>query len=70
MYEALGGTRVLVKQNRTTPSDHLAAFRLPTEMLKAIDLLCSKLDLSRSQLIRRCISEYIAIHNETPNRPN
>jgi hypothetical protein len=35
------------------------AFRLPTELLRVIDRWCDENDLTRSQFIRRCITDRI-----------
>ena len=43
---------------RTSPDAH-AAFRLPEELLAVIDSICVEQDLTRSQLFRRSITEYI-----------
>jgi hypothetical protein len=48
-----------LKVFRQTPPDAHAAFRLPKELLVTIDAICSELDLTRSQLFRRSITEYI-----------
>jgi hypothetical protein len=41
------------------PPDAHAAFRLPKELLATIDAVCDELDLTRSQLFRRSIAEYL-----------
>jgi metal-responsive CopG/Arc/MetJ family transcriptional regulator len=40
-------------------ADAHTAFRLPQELLATIDNLCDQLDLTRSQLFRRCVMEYL-----------
>ena len=35
------------------------AFRLPKELLASIDLICNEFDLTRSQLFRRSVTEFI-----------
>jgi predicted transcriptional regulator len=48
-----------VKIFRITPPDAHVAFRLPSELLSKVDLVCENLDLSRSQVLRRAIVEYV-----------
>jgi predicted transcriptional regulator len=45
-----------------TQPDSSTAFRLPKELLETIDLLCDDLDLTRSQVLRRSITEYLKVH--------
>ena len=40
----------------------LTAFRLPRSMLATIDDICAEIDANRSQLIRRSLKEFIAMH--------
>ena len=44
-------------------SDPLTGFRLPKTMLATVDLFCAKQDLTRSQLFRRSIVEYLKNQN-------
>jgi hypothetical protein len=39
--------------------DAHTAFRLPKDWLTAIDTMCKELDLTRSQIFRRSIAEFI-----------
>lgn len=39
--------------------DAHTAFRLPKDLLATIDTICNDLDLTRSQLFRRSITEYL-----------
>jgi predicted transcriptional regulator len=48
---------------RTSHPDSSAAFRLPAELLAIVDTLCGDLDLTRSQLFRRSVTEYIKTHD-------
>jgi hypothetical protein len=48
-----------VKLVRSTPPDAHVAFRLANSMLAAVDVLCDKLDTTRSQFFRGCIRERI-----------
>jgi predicted transcriptional regulator len=43
---------------RIPPSAH-AAFRLSKDLLATIDIICGEFDLTRSQLFRRSVAEYI-----------
>lgn len=43
----------------TERSDRLTAFRLSTKLLAEVDVVRRKLDLTRSQLFRRSIVEFI-----------
>lgn len=47
--------------HQKSPDAH-TAFRLPKELLAKIDTLCDELDLTRSQLFRRSIAEYISAY--------
>ena len=40
-------------------SDRLTAFRLPAKLLSEIDACCESLDLTRSQVYRRAVNEFI-----------
>ena len=44
-------------------SDPLTAFRLPKGLLATVDLLCRQQDLTRSQVFRRSITEYLKRQN-------
>ena len=44
---------------RRTPPDSSTAFRLPKELLSTIDSICDEMDLTRSQLFRRSVTEFI-----------
>jgi predicted transcriptional regulator len=44
-------------------SDPVTAFRLPKRILATIDLICAKQDLTRSQVYRRSIMEYLKNQN-------
>jgi len=46
-----------------TLSDPSTAFRLPKAMLAIVDTICEKQDLTRSQLFRRSITEYLKSQN-------
>ena len=48
-----------MKLFRTTTPNSSTAFRLPKELLSTIDTICNDLDLTRSQLFRRSVTEYI-----------
>ena len=48
-----------MKLFRRTPPNSSTAFRLPKELLSTIDTICNELDLTRSQLFRRSITEFI-----------
>jgi hypothetical protein len=48
-----------LKLVHTTPPDVHVAFRLANSMLTAVDVLCDKLDVTRSQFIRKSIRERI-----------
>jgi hypothetical protein len=39
--------------------DPIAAFRLPAAALKSVDAICKQQDLTRSQLLRRLINQYL-----------
>ena len=44
-------------------SDPATAFRLPKTILATIDLICAKQDLTRSQVFRRSVMEYLKSQN-------
>lgn len=44
------------------------AFRLSKELLEAIDTLCNKLDLTRSQLLRRSVTDFIRANKAESQR--
>jgi predicted transcriptional regulator len=44
-------------------SDPSTGFRLPKTMLATVDSICAKQDLTRSQLFRRSIMEYLTRQN-------
>lgn len=48
-----------MKLVHSTPPDVHVAFRLANSMLTAVDVLCDKLDVTRSQFIRKSIKEQI-----------
>jgi predicted transcriptional regulator len=56
LWQSGGGQLRVFHQN---PPDAHTAFRLPKELLAKIDTICEELDLTRSQLFRRSIAEYI-----------
>ena len=43
--------------------DPSTAFRLPKELLTTVDSVCEQQDLTRSQLFRRSITEYLNSRN-------
>jgi predicted transcriptional regulator len=45
------------------------AFRLPRDMLATIDCLCEEMDLTRSQLLRRSITEYLKLNGHKRQSP-
>jgi hypothetical protein len=47
---------------QTKPAS-LTAFRLPQKVLEAVDLACGQSDLTRSQIFRRSIVEYLKAQN-------
>jgi metal-responsive CopG/Arc/MetJ family transcriptional regulator len=49
------------------PDDQITAFRLSGDLLKAIDSVYKREDLTRSQFYRRFISSYINQHNNVLN---
>ena len=42
----------------TTPDSH-AAFRLPKELLSSVDSICNRFDLTRSQIFRKSVTQFI-----------
>jgi hypothetical protein len=46
-----------------TLSDPATAFRLPKMLLATVDTLCAKQDLTRSQVFRRSITEFLRNQN-------
>jgi len=40
-------------------SDRITGFRLPRTMLAAVDAICVQQDLTRSQVFRRSLTEYL-----------
>jgi hypothetical protein len=59
---------VLFNQKRNS-NDVLAGFRMPEEMASRIERLCQQLDLSRSQIVRRCIENYGPYKQCNPIQP-
>jgi hypothetical protein len=51
-----------MKLFRQNPPECHAAFRLSKALLGSIDAICNDLDLTRSQVIRRGLSEFIKSH--------
>ena len=54
-------------------ADSFTGFRLPKAMLAAVDAICAKHDLTRSQLFRRSVVEYLEHENACGtdvNRPD
>jgi metal-responsive CopG/Arc/MetJ family transcriptional regulator len=45
--------------NEANRPDKLTAFRLPTILLQTVDTICVREDLTRSQIFRRCITDYV-----------
>ena len=43
----------------TAKSDASTAFRLPQGLLATVDVVCDQQDLTRSQVFRRSITEYL-----------
>ena len=54
-----------MKLFRITPPDAHVAFHLPNGWLSKINSVCESLDLTRSQLFRRSIAEYLKAFNAT-----
>ena len=48
-------------------SDPPTAFRLPKRVLATVDLICAREDLTRSQVFRRSIVEYLKNQNVSEN---
>ena len=46
-------------------SDPATAFRLPKTMLATVDAICARDDLTRSQIFRRSVVEYLKRQNVT-----
>jgi metal-responsive CopG/Arc/MetJ family transcriptional regulator len=44
---------------RKAPPDSRTGFRLPRELLASIDAVCNEQDLTRSQVFRRSITQFI-----------
>jgi metal-responsive CopG/Arc/MetJ family transcriptional regulator len=44
-------------------ADSFTGFRLPKTMLAAVDAICAKHDLTRSQFFRRSVVEYLTNEN-------
>jgi len=53
------GRRTMITKSTRTRTDQLTAFRLPSALMRRVDLLCAKEDITRSQLFRRCILTYL-----------
>ncbi len=47
-------------------SDRLTAFRLPAKLLAEVDSVRELLDITRSQLFRRSVTEFIERHGKLP----
>jgi hypothetical protein len=48
-----------LKLFRQIKPDKSTAFRLPQGLLATVDIICDKQDLTRSQVFRRSITEYL-----------
>jgi hypothetical protein len=48
-----------LKSFAQTKPNYLTAFRLPNGVLATVDLICDQQDLTRSQIFRRSIIEYL-----------
>jgi hypothetical protein len=48
-----------LKLFRQIKPDKSTAFRLPNGLLTTVDIICEKQDITRSQLYRRSLMEYI-----------
>jgi hypothetical protein len=46
-------------------SDPATAFRIPKTILATVDAICAKQDLTRSQVFRRSVLEYLRRQNGT-----
>jgi predicted transcriptional regulator len=44
-------------------SDPPAAFRIPKAILATVDMICARQDLTRSQVFRRSVMEYLKNQN-------
>ena len=44
-------------------NDPPTAFRIPKAILASVDAICAKEDLTRSQIFRRSVVEYLKSHN-------
>jgi metal-responsive CopG/Arc/MetJ family transcriptional regulator len=44
---------------RKAPPNSRTGFRLPRELLDSIDAVCSQQDLTRSQVFRKCVTQFI-----------
>ena len=48
-----------MKSFHSSPPDSRTGFRLSKELLSSINSICEKMDLSRSQLFRKSINQFI-----------
>ena len=51
-------------------SDPATAFRLPKTILATVDAICAREDLTRSQVFRRSVVEYLKNQNAIVTDPN
>ena len=51
-------------------SDPATAFRLPQTILATVDEICAREDLTRSQVFRRSVMEYLKNQNAIVTDPN
>ena len=59
----------MIISNDSKPDAKLAAFRLPKQLLAAVDVVCLRDDMTRSQLFRRCITEFVTRNGLTVDVP-
>jgi hypothetical protein len=52
---------------RKAPPDSRTGFRLPQELLASIDAVCNEQDLTRSQVFRKCVTQFINCVGEDRN---
>jgi metal-responsive CopG/Arc/MetJ family transcriptional regulator len=55
---------------RKEPPDSRTGFRLPRELLASIDAVCNEQDLTRSQVFRKCVTQFIKSVGDNRNVQN
>jgi hypothetical protein len=55
--------------NSPKPIAAVTSFRLPENLLRVVDDYCEAVDLTRSQLLRKCLKNFEPIKNQIKDQP-